>query len=234
MTWLHQWQPELTRDPAQRDNVTYQLIIFDFDGTLADSFPWFVEVSNTLADRYRFRRMTEQEGTALRGLSARQMMQYFGVPWWKLPLIARHARTLAKRDRAHIAVFPGVDTMLAELQAASITLAVVSSNSEETVRYVLGPENAARITYYACGASVFAKQAHFRRVLKRSGVRPAHALCIGDEIWDYEAATAVGMPFGAVAWGYTTAEALRACAPAMVFHHVEDIIVHLTGTSAEP
>src|SRR3712207_5976592 len=98
----------------------------------------------------------------LRGLSARQIIQHLGVPKWKLPLIARHARLLAKRDRAHIALFPGVDGMLAQLAAAGITLAVVSTNSEEMVRHVLGPKNAARITYYACGASVFGKQAHFR------------------------------------------------------------------------
>jgi phosphoglycolate phosphatase len=141
---------------------------------------------------------------------------------------------LAKRDRAQIALFPGVDCMLAQLHAAGIQLAVVSSNSEETVRHILGPENAARITYYACGSSVFGKQAHFRRVLTRSGVRPAHALCIGDEIRDYEAASAVGMPFGAVAWGYTTVEALTACAPAEVFHQIEDIVGHLAGLSADP
>jgi hypothetical protein len=41
---------------------------------------------------------------------------------------------------------------------------------------------------------------------------------------DYEAATAVGMPFGAVAWGYTMVEALTACAPAVVVHQVEEIV----------
>jgi phosphoglycolate phosphatase len=214
--------------------MKYQLVIFDFDGTLADSFPWFLQVFDTLAERYRFRRMTEQESTALRGLSARQMIQRFGVPWWKLPLIARHARMLAKRDRAQIALFPGVDRMLAQLHAAGITLAVVSSNSEDMVRHVLGPESAARITYYACDASVFGKQAHFRRVLKRSGVQPADSLCIGDEIRDYEAASAVGMPFGAVSWGYTTVAALQACAPAVVFHQVGEIVVHLAGNNADP
>ena len=215
------------------NSVTYKLIIFDFDGTLADSFPWFVEVSNALADRYRFKRMTEQEGATLRSLSARQIIRHLGIPAWKLPFIARHARVLAKRDRAQIALFPSVDAMLAQLAAAGITLAVVSSNSEETVRHVLGPESAAHITYYVCGSSIFGKQAHFRRVLKQSDVRPAEALCIGDEIRDYEAASAVGMPFGAVAWGYTTAEALIACAPSKVFHQVEEIVVHLTKNEAE-
>ena len=208
-------------------------MIFDFDGTLADSFPWFLHVFDTLAERYRFKPLAEHEGATLRGLSARQIIQQLGIPAWKLPLIARHARMLAKRDRAHITLFPGVNTMLAELAEAGITLAVVSSNSEETVRHILGLESAARITYYACGASVFAKQAHFRRVLKWSGVRPAAALYVGDEIRDYEAATAVGMPFGAVAWGYTTVEALTVCAPVDVFHHVEDIVVHLVGNNAK-
>jgi phosphoglycolate phosphatase len=48
---------------------------------------------------------------------------------------------------AQIALFPGVDAMLAQLAAAGIKLAVVSSNSEETVRHVLGPANSVRITH---------------------------------------------------------------------------------------
>jgi phosphoglycolate phosphatase len=191
-------------------------------------------VFDTLAERYRFRRVTEQEGALLRGRSAREIIQYLQVPTWKLPFIARHARTLAKRDRAQIALFPGVDRMLAQLAASGIQLAVVSSNSEETVRHVLGPESAACIMYYGCGSSVFGKQTHVRRVLKRSGVRPTEVLCIGDEIRDYEAARAVGMPFGAGAWGYTTSAALRACAPAVVFHQVEEIVRYLAGTRVEP
>ncbi len=107
----------------------------------------------------------------LRGMGARQIVQYLGVPAWKLPLIARHARLLVKQDRVQIALFPGVDRMLTQLHATGILLAVVSSISEETVRHVLEPESAARITYYACGSSIFGKQAHVRRVLKRSGGR---------------------------------------------------------------
>jgi len=151
--------------------VTYKLVIVDFDGTLADSFPWFQRVFDTLAERYRFPRITEHEGATLRGLSAREIIHHLGIPLWKLPLIARHGRMLAERDQAQIAWFPGVDGMLAQLVAAGITLAVVSSNSEETVRHVLGPESAAHITYYACGSSVFGKQAHVRRLRHQRRVR---------------------------------------------------------------
>ncbi len=99
--------------------VTSKLVVFDVDGTLADSFPWFLHVFDTLAARYRFKRLTEQEGAILRGMRARQIIHHLSIPAWKLPLIARHARMLAKRDRTQIALFPGVDTMLAQLVAVS-------------------------------------------------------------------------------------------------------------------
>ena len=44
-------------DPRGLSVVRYKLVIFDFDGTLADSFPWFAGVLNGVADRYGFRRV---------------------------------------------------------------------------------------------------------------------------------------------------------------------------------
>ncbi len=60
--------------------MTYTLVIFDFDGTLADSFPWFLHVFDTLAERYRFKRMTDQEGVMLPGMSARHIIHHLGIP----------------------------------------------------------------------------------------------------------------------------------------------------------
>ena len=37
--------------------MRYNLVIFDFDGTLANSLPWFSRVLNEVADRYRFKRV---------------------------------------------------------------------------------------------------------------------------------------------------------------------------------
>jgi phosphoglycolate phosphatase len=203
--------------------MKYRLLIFDFDGTLADSFPWFVATINTVADRYGFRRIDDGELDQLRGYSAREMVRRLGIPAWKLPLIARHIRKLKSRDRGAIGIFPGVDTLLRQLAGRGVMLAVVSSNSEENVRRALGPELAPLIHHYACGASLFGKAASFRKVLRRCDVALAETLCVGDELRDLEAAREAGLPFGAVTWGYTTAEALRAQAPEVVFERVEEI-----------
>ena len=209
--------------------VRYRLAIFDFDGTLADSFPWFLVVMNRLADEHGFRRIEEHEIETLRGRTARQNFADFGVPAWKLPRIGRDFRRHMARDIAHIALFPGVDRLLRGLAERGIRTAIVTSNSIDNVRRVLGPDNAALIQHYACGVSIFGKRAKLRGVLRDSGIAAAEAICVGDEIRDLEAARAEGIAFGAVSWGYTSPEALRAHAPEETFSTVDEILQKLAG-----
>lgn len=207
--------------------MRYRLALFDFDGTLADSFPFFLGVMNRLADDHGFRRIEEHEIEALRGRSARQNFADFGVPAWKLPRIGRDFRRHMARDIARISLFPGVDRLLRGLADRGIRTAVVTSNSTDNVRRVLGPQNAALIQHYACGVSIFGKRAKLRGVLRNSGVAAAEAICIGDEVRDLEAAREEGIAFGAVSWGYTRPEALLAHEPEEMFSTVDEILQKL-------
>ena len=207
--------------------MRYRLALFDFDGTLADSYPWFLRLMNQLADQYRFRRVEEHEVEALRGKSARQVMEELGVPLWKLPQIARQVRREMALEIGAIGLFPGVDQVLRGLRQQGVELAVVTSNSLANVRRILGPESAALIRHYGCGASFFGKRPKLRTVLRASGVPAAEAIAIGDEIRDLEAARAEGIAFGAVSWGYTRPEALRAQGPEEMFGCLEDVLQKL-------
>jgi phosphoglycolate phosphatase len=126
-------------------------------------------------------------------------------------------------DREEIQLFPGIGPVLERLSRAGVRLAIVSSNSLPNVRHILGPENAARIDVYECGSSLFGKAKRFRRVLARSGIPAAAALCVGDELRDLQSAREAGIAFGAVGWGYTTEAALRAGGPAEFFETVEQL-----------
>jgi len=204
--------------------MRYRLAIFDFDGTLADSFSFFLGVVNRLADEHGFRRIEEHEIESLRRRAARQNVGHLGIPMWKLPRVGRDFRRHMARDIVHIRLFPGVDRLLRGLADQEIRTAVVTSNSLDNVRHVLGPGNAALIRHYACGAAIFGKRTKLRGVLRSSGVAAAEAICIGDEIRDLEAARAEGIAFGAVAWGYTNPEALRAHEPEEMFSTVDEIL----------
>lgn len=203
--------------------MKYKLVILDFDGTIANSLPWFMRVANTVADTFKFKRIEESELERLRGYSPNQLIRHLGVPMWKLPLIARHMRALTAENIDQIMLFEGVDRLLEQLSDAGVTMAIVTSNSCANVRYVLGTDHAALVRYYECGTSLFGKGPRFRRILRQSGVLPSEALCIGDEIRDLEAARQEGIPFGAVAWGFTNVEILKAYAPVEVFAEVGEI-----------
>lgn len=194
----------------------YRLVVFDFDGTLADSFPWFAGVINGVADRYGFARIAAHETETLRGMDARGIVRHLGIPAWKLPLITRHMHRLAARDIAAIRLFPGVPDLLADLDGAALRLGIASSNREATIRRALGPE-ARRFTHYACGAALFGKARRLRALIRDAGVAPSDTLYVGDEIRDHQAASEAGCAFGAVTWGYTRADALAARGPAHVF-----------------
>jgi phosphoglycolate phosphatase len=203
--------------------LKYDLIIFDFDGTLADSFPWFRGVYNQVADRYGLRCIDEAEQDTLRGFDSRRIIRYLGIPISKIPLIATHMRRLMTRDIRHISLFEGIDDLLRGLHSRGAVLAVVTSNSRENVVQIMGEEIAALITYLECGASIFGKRARIRKILERSGIPRGKAIYIGDEIRDIEAARKERIASGAVTWGYTHALTLEDHSPAELFADIDDI-----------
>ncbi|RXH26828.1 MULTISPECIES: HAD-IA family hydrolase [Bradyrhizobium] len=202
--------------------MPYALAIFDLDGTLADSFPWFLRTVNDIADRFDFRRVADEDIEGLRHASTREILSQLEVPLWKLPAIARHARRLKAEAAAEISLFAGVEAMLRTLAENGVQLALVTSDSEANAREKLG-EATALFAHFDCAASLFGKPAKFRRVVRRAGVEPGQVIAIGDEVRDIEAARAVGIACGAVCWGYAAPAALRARAPEHVFERMDEI-----------
>lgn len=213
-----------TRLATRPDERAFDLVILDFDGTLADSVTWFADVFNEVARRYRFRQATRGELEALRGEGVPGILRALGVARWKVPLIARHMRKLVARDIDKIALFSGASRLVRDLSAAGFELAVVSSNAQANVRALLGEEISGLISHWACGASLHGKTAKFKLVLEAARVPAERGIAIGDEVRDIDAADAVGMASGAVSWGYATRAALAARGPTVLFDEFDAIV----------
>lgn len=220
----------MTGRPAA--GLAYRLAIFDLDGTLADSFGWFLGALDGVADEFGVRRIAPEEVAALRGFEPARLLRHLGVPRWKLPMIAARMRGLMAAEIDRIRLFDGVDTMLRDLSEAGVALALVTSNSEANARRILGPRNAALFSHLGCDAAMFGKRRKLRAALRHCGVPREAAICIGDELRDLDAAAAEGIAFGAACWGYATPEALRARAPTMLFAVPAEVAPALLGAGA--
>ena len=203
--------------------MSYRLAIFDCDGTLVDSYPWFQSVFAGVAREFGLRGVDAEERQALRGLHPREILARVGIPLWQVPRLARRFRELKAKEAQRLPLFPGVPELLRDLARRGVPRAIVSSDMEANVRLTLGPANAALIDRYACGASLFGKPPKLRQVLRHYAMPAAKALYVGDEVRDAEAARAVGIAFGGVPWGYATCEALLKQQPARLFGSMMEI-----------
>ncbi len=203
--------------------MKYRLLIFDFDGTLADTYPWVLGIMGQVAEHFHFEELTGEEVEQLRGSGAGKILQQHQVPFWKFPFIARYVRQEMARQIDQIRPFAGVETVLEQLANRGMRLALVTTNARDNAKQVLGERSFALFQDTAFGVSIFGKQAKYRAILQRSGLPARQALCIGDELRDLDAARKAGIPFGAVAWGYTHLEAFLPLQPDEIFHRLEDI-----------
>ena len=203
--------------------MKYRLAIFDSDGTLADTLPWIRSIFNALAETHGFKRVEPEEYEHFRNLHGATLLRELKLPLWKLPRVVSDMRRRMAEHPGHLSLFPGTGDVLHRLSISGIQLAIVSSNSRENVERVLGASNASLFGHFACGVSMFGKAAKLRQVLRRSRIPAEHAIYIGDEIRDGEAARQARVAFGAVTWGQHDERVLREQRPAEVFRAPQEI-----------
>jgi phosphoglycolate phosphatase len=200
-----------------------RLVLFDFDGTLADSLGFFANVFDALAAQHGFAPLARADLAELRRMPVRAALARLGLPARKLPAVAHGFVARMRAEGAGVGLFDGIGAALDHLAARGVGLALVSSNARDNVLRALGPRHAAQFGWIECGMSVFGKAPRIRRVLRQAGCAPRDALFVGDTETDLAAARAAGVPFGAVAWGYGDIDALRSLAPDRIFHSPDEL-----------
>lgn len=198
-------------------------VLFDFDGTLADTFPRVARMLPRLARELRFRDPGVDGIRLLRERPMRHVLSELGIPTWKVPLVLWRARALLASDPEPVRLFPGVADMLGQLDEAGLEWGILTSNGAPLVRSVLRREKAPEPGWLEAGLGLWGKSGALRRMARRLEVAPDRMLLVSDETRDAEAARVAGVPMVGVAWGYGAVEALASAGTETVVADVESL-----------
>lgn len=202
--------------------MSSQLILWDFDGTLANTLGHALEAYSQLATEYGFRQVDDLE--AVRNQNMRQFLKSHKIPAWRVPtLFARFLKSM-KSAIGTVQLFPGITDAVQDLKQAGFRHGIVSSNSTSNILQCLQYNEADALFDDVCGTSqLFGKERRIRTALKQFGVTAKQCLYIGDEVRDIEAAQAGGVAVGCVGWGLNSPEALDGHSPVFVAAEAGDL-----------
>jgi HAD superfamily hydrolase (TIGR01549 family) len=209
-----------------------KVVLFDFDGTIADSLDGMIHIINELAKKYNFKPVAEDEIESLRNETVSAMFKRLKVPLFKLPLLAIDTKALQQKQIASIKPINGMQQALQDLQSAGYTLGILTSNGKENVHEFLKNNNLDVFTYFSFDSSLFGKDKMLKRFMKKHGLTPEQIVYVGDEIRDIEASIRAGIEMVAVTWGFNSKEALMKYQPNTVVEKPSQLLTAIKSTKA--
>lgn len=184
-------------------------IIFDFDGTLADSTAVFASAWNTLAQKYKFKGIELKEIDTLKKLSISERSKLFDFPMYKLPMILPQFYKLYRQSLNDVHLFEGMKEVLLEIDKRGYTILIISSNSKDNILEFLKMNGIDCIADVLCSNRIFGKDKVMKKFLKESSVSSSEVIYIGDEQRDIVACKKAGVPIIWVEWGYDAIEVIQ-------------------------
>ncbi|MEC4814762.1 MAG: HAD hydrolase-like protein, partial [Scytonema sp. PMC 1069.18] len=113
--------------------MTQKVIIFDFDGTIADTVDALVSIANRLAKEFGYVQITQEELALLKNLSSREIIKYSGISIFKIPFLVKKVKSELKNKIKELKPIPGIQEALITLNYEGYRLGIITSNSLDNV-----------------------------------------------------------------------------------------------------
>ncbi|MDP2172950.1 MAG: HAD-IA family hydrolase [Candidatus Cloacimonadaceae bacterium] len=213
-------------DKQSRKDVFGQkpFLLFDFDGTIADSVHPMYELFNQLAPKYGIKPISQQDFSIIRSMSIPKAFKHLGIPFYKLaraiPVALREYRKIINDLEPCAGIIP----MLNKLQAAGIPMALLSSNSIENVHLFLDKHDIQSFDWVEGTGGILKKHTKIKHQIRKHKLDRSRVIYVGDESRDIVAAQKCGIRIISVSWGFHTAEHLCSFDPDFLVNRAEEIV----------
>ena len=182
-------------------------LVFDFDGTLADTRVAFREAFDEAAGSLGVQRFRVEDEAHLRTLEASEVLRAHGIVPAQFSEFTHLLKQGMEARRSEISLVPGIDDVLRQLARMERDVGLITSNSEALVRSVLA-ESLDAFRYVRFDVAIRTKHTELEAAASEC-FSLGQLQYIGDEIRDYQAAVAAKVGFTAVTWGFNTEASLR-------------------------
>ena len=213
------------------------VIIFDFDGTLADTLEAGREIFNRIAPDYGLATVEADRIAELRHLTTRGLFKTLGVKRRNLPSIIRKGKALLREQLHELSPCPGILEQLPALSAGTGRCGILTSNSVENVEIFLKRFGVRHhFDFIISCRKLQGKAKYLKAIAKTYSVSPGQMLYVGDEVRDVRACRKAGVPVVAVTWGFNSARALEDSKPNMMIDDPADLgkLVEVPGVAVVP
>ena len=181
-------------------------IIFDFDGTIADTFSITLKCGNKLCEEFNTKKVKDSK--SLRDKSMRRIVtEDMKLPFYKLPSYVKKIKLLLNREIDNIPLFEGILKTIEALKK-KYKIMILTSNSKENIKHILNKENL-KVDSIFSDSSIFGKHKVIKKLLKEYNLEKEEIIYVGDEIRDIEACKKIGVKIISVTWGYNSKESLE-------------------------
>ncbi|MBD2384917.1 HAD-IA family hydrolase [Cylindrospermum sp. FACHB-282] len=205
--------------------MTQKVIIFDFDGTIADTVDALVSIANRLAREFGYIQITPNELALLRNLTAREIIKYSGISLFKIPFLLKKVKAELKDKIHEFKPIPGIQEALIELKNQGYQLGIITSNSQDNVTEFLKLNDLDYLfEFINSGVTIFGKTTIINNVLRQRQLKPQSVIYVGDETRDIEASKKANIKVIAVTWGFNSPEALTKQNPNFLIHQPRELL----------
>ncbi len=200
-------------------------LIFDFDGTIADTLATIVRITNRIAPEYGYSPTTPEKLRYYQSLSTQDMLKQAEIPLFRLPFLLRRVRREMSAEITGVPIIPDLAATLRELVAADHRLIVMSSNSKHNISGFLNRHDLTDVfESVQGGVGLLSKARALKRIVKRGNLDFSQVIYVGDETRDIDASHQIGISVAAVTWGFSSREALATQQPAFLIDHPRQLL----------
>ena len=205
--------------------MTYKCVVFDFDGTLADTEEKAFNIYNKLASKYKYSPVTKEELQHIKNLHMKEILEIVDIPFYRLPRALSEGQKLMREESSEIWAFSSdIHSFFTELKKDTDHVGILTSNIKKTVSEFLDTYNLREEIEFIMCSALMSKSKKIKKVLRKYDLDPSEMLYIGDETRDIDACHKVGVDVVAVKWGYNTPLALERCKPTYMVENLWDVI----------